>query len=656
MADVDEIIDYMKSLKKGFNKELYQSKIDELGYLVETTGLNYTDFHTLFKVWLNLSIPMAKWVDLGVCIVPKEKVQQKTVEYSLRWILVNCDNASNITRTGFLLDWLTAAMDTDSIEMTALDIGYEVFYILLTYEALTQYVIKLLYTLTKPADVTRKRVLELIDLGKKREGKKNMFRQIQVLLGLFKSYKPQCVPETVPSISIHTAFRNVNLKLLAHFKNSQSKRNTLSKETGHLTWINPINSISKNKKCDPLIPNLEYLNIGSQQYDSSAKKTYLDFSDSISLLQYSSRHDMRRPARLRALLCNPAGLTLLVVASEGDHAFFSYNLHHVLNNCFLEQSPHSYAEKQYFLNQLATYQATLLQGLPVITVFLAHYLPFWNEMDFFAEILRLVEWVNVESVDHVEVIVSTMGKVFHRSQPLEQRAILYALTNMYINLIYASTRERHYFLNMQPSHDAIARLLRMVAFYISDMSNKWLQVSPESTCAVLSVVRAAVRRARGEARCGRAAGAVPRPLCLAAPLLAGSAAALDALAALLLLHKEIFVATKHRSDFTDQQLQEKRLLQRFTLDFMSCFSENIFSECKKGIVFSKLHPHTVGQLMDLIPDVDSKLSIRNNLAFASYTYIMHNKDARDNTLWFNVIDEEFDNLAQFVKHAMPGFS
>lgn len=31
---------------------------------------------------------------------------------------------------------------------------------------------KLLYTLTKPADVTRKRVLELIDLAKKREGKK----------------------------------------------------------------------------------------------------------------------------------------------------------------------------------------------------------------------------------------------------------------------------------------------------------------------------------------------------------------------------------------------------------------------------------------------------------------------------------------------------
>lgn len=56
MADVDEIIDYIKSLKKGFDKDLFQRKIDELAYTVDTAGLQYNDFHTLFKVWLNLSI------------------------------------------------------------------------------------------------------------------------------------------------------------------------------------------------------------------------------------------------------------------------------------------------------------------------------------------------------------------------------------------------------------------------------------------------------------------------------------------------------------------------------------------------------------------------------------------------------------------------
>lgn len=56
MCDIGEIIDYIKSLKRGFDKDLFQSKIDELGYIVDSVGLDYDDFHTLFKIWLNLSI------------------------------------------------------------------------------------------------------------------------------------------------------------------------------------------------------------------------------------------------------------------------------------------------------------------------------------------------------------------------------------------------------------------------------------------------------------------------------------------------------------------------------------------------------------------------------------------------------------------------
>lgn len=37
--------------------------------------------------------------------------------------------------------------------------------------------------------------------------------------------------------------------------------------------------ISRNKKADPLIPNMEFANIGSKQYDNEAQKNYLDFSE-----------------------------------------------------------------------------------------------------------------------------------------------------------------------------------------------------------------------------------------------------------------------------------------------------------------------------------------------------------------------------------------
>lgn len=56
MGDVGEIIDFIRTLRKGFDKDLFQSKIDELAYIVDTSGLDYEEFHTLFKVWLNISL------------------------------------------------------------------------------------------------------------------------------------------------------------------------------------------------------------------------------------------------------------------------------------------------------------------------------------------------------------------------------------------------------------------------------------------------------------------------------------------------------------------------------------------------------------------------------------------------------------------------
>lgn len=49
----------------------------------------------------------------------------------------------------------------------------------------------------------------------------SVYRQLQVLLGLYKSYKPECVPEDVPAISIHTAFKKINANLLDRFKRHQ---------------------------------------------------------------------------------------------------------------------------------------------------------------------------------------------------------------------------------------------------------------------------------------------------------------------------------------------------------------------------------------------------------------------------------------------------
>ncbi|XP_072937060.1 uncharacterized protein [Epargyreus clarus] len=650
MTDVEEIIEYIKSLKKGFDKELFQSKVDELASVVDNEGLDYRNFHTLFKVWLNLSIPITKWVSLGVCLVPKERIIDQTIEYSLRWLMANFENQANSSRVGFVLDWVTAAMDTDCIDMNSLDSGYEIFYTMISYEDLTAHCIKLVYTLTKPVDVTRRRVLELLSYAKKREGKKNKYRQIQVLLGLFKSYKPECVPEDVPSISIHTSFRKLNIDLLNRFRSCQSNQNSAGLEQERLIWINPtISEAGRNKKADPLVPNMEFLNVGSKQYaDDAQQMTYLDFTDTASLVQGAACQRLARPARLRALLRSAAAAPLLAAAhATAAHAFLAHDLHHLLTNCFLDISPHSYMEKQDLLCRLAILQRTLMQGIPVVTRFLAQYLPFWNERDFVVEILELVEWVAIDNSEHVISILDSLSKVYCRSQPIEQCALMKAVTNMYSNLVYSSTRSLLYFMSMKPSESDYSQILTTVVAKISEMCEKGLQISPED-------MRVSYSAAVATARC--AGRAPPAALLLTSAVLSPSAAMLDKAAALILRYKEAFAIIKQKNGMDTQSHEQKKILKAYTFDIINCFYEQCLTGRHKGLIFRELHPQLVGKLCHIVPDADAKLSIRNHLALAPYTYMqlqaIDHSEANNKMLFDTVIEQEFPHLREFVTQAM----
>ncbi|XP_041972461.1 centromere protein I-like [Aricia agestis] len=662
MTDVGEIIDYIKSLKKGFDKDLFQSKIDELGYLADSRDISYEEFHTLFKIWLNLNIPITKWVNLGTCLVPQQKISQVTIDYSFRWILANYRKQDYVSRLGFLLDWLTAAMDCNAIDINRLDSGYELFYVMLTYESLTGNVIKLIYTLTKPSDVTRKRVLEIIEYAKNREGNKNLYKQLQVLLGLFKSYKPECVPEHIPAISIHTAFKKINPVLVERFMNIQNNQNILKSE--RLCWVNPINN-SRNNKSEPLVPNMEFLKIGAMQYDSKMpKKNYLDFSDPMSLLQYSLNREMTRPARLRALLCNEVGVVLLAVSSDNDHAFLSHDLHHLLTNCFLNVSSHSYAEKHVMLQRLVTLQSTFMQGLPVVTRFLAQFLPFWNESDYFAEILELVQWVNVDDAAHVQVILDSLSTVYHHSQPMEQCAILKSITTMFTNLVYNSTRKRLHFSGVEFTDENLSGILYIVASSISDLCSKALQTSPGDMRVVHSCTAVMLRVAsRGVSGRGAATACtrvpVP-PLSLALPLLAPAATVFDSVVALILSYKEIIKTIRINKWLSKEEyVHQIRVMKAFTTDIVSCWDEEFLRNRRAGLVFSKLHPQLVSKLETVVPDADSTLSVRNHLAFAPYTYVpLDGIDGdADNSLLFNtIIRKKFTNISSFVDEVMPEMS
>ncbi|XP_050670512.1 centromere protein I-like isoform X2 [Leptidea sinapis] len=660
MSDVSEILHYMKSLRKGFDKSLFESKIEELCDVVMIAGLNSDDFHSLFTVWLNLSIPIKNWTSLGLCIVPQEIVGQKSVEYALRWLLEINKSCNDFPKIAFLLDWLTAAMDSDSVDMKALDMGYEVFYALLANEELSIHALKLIYTLTKPIDVTRKRVLEILNYIKIREQRMNLCRPLQVLLGLFKSYKPQCVPEAVPYRSIHTAFRKINVLLITRFQTCQNRRNTRRVDKQKLVWVEPLNMGNKKGNANPLIPELDFIYLSSYQYsDKVPEKNYFDFSDPVSLLQYSLHHNLSRPARMRAVFANSAGRAQLLLAPAHIHNFFLHDLHHVLFNAFLDVSPHSMEEKKQFLELLAIFQSTVMQGLSVITTFLAKFLPHWNEKDYFMQILALIEWLHVESHDQVRVILDTLTKVYCRAHPIQQCAILNSVTKAYTNLVYASTRKRHFFLNVQPPENSYTEMIELVAYKINEICSKGLQTNPEDMRVMLGSVSSLRRCVRMELLVCGPVVSTPALLTVALPLISTSALAIDMIADLLLMYKKIFSAIKAKYGRRDEKdIDKMKMLKAFTSDIVSCFQEQFITNRSEGIIFSNIQPNIIKKLTYLVPDADSKLSFRNHVAFAPYTSMRHEQmidDIDHKSLFDAKIAQAFVHLGRFVELSMPTF-
>lgn len=117
--------------------------------------------------------------------------------------------------------------------------------------------------------------------------------------------------------------------------------------------------------------------------------------------------------------------------------------------------------------------------------------------------------------------------------------------------------------------------------------------------------------------------------------------------------------SKSNTNMTDSTAFENQMqvLEAYTSDLINCvYTEELLSARNTGFVFNKLHPQLVGKLRSLMPDIDAKLSIRNSIAFAPYTYMqLDDIDYRDadNKLWFNaVIDQEFVHLSRFLKRAV----
>ncbi|GBP81018.1 hypothetical protein EVAR_41014_1 [Eumeta japonica] len=389
---------------------------------------------------------------------------------------------------------------------------------------------------------------------------------------------------------------------------------------------------------------MQFIHVGSKQYaEKESQKKYSDFTNPVSLLAYGLRHELSRPARLRSLLLQDVAVPLLV-ASPQQHAFMDHDLHYVLSYCFLQDYPYKYEEKSDFLRRLAKFQKVIQQGIPAVTVFLSQFLPFWNEKDFFSEILNLVEWICVEPIEHVLCIVNTLARIFVRAQPMEQLAILRTFTNLYDNLARTSVKKKQYFLNTEVSKTQ-AEVVYNLSKCINNVCDAALQINPGDLRILWAATDALQCKGRSALR-HRALAIDLHPTVCVLALVTPSAVLLEKLAELLLIHwKVVNKQSAHSEDLL-------ALLQACTVDMMNCLWEGrALSKRADGVAFIRMVQNHVDVFIEKL-NADQIFSLSSHLGLAPYTYVQFQsinlKDVDRKLLLQMAVSSNFPSLSGLI--------
>lgn len=95
---------------------------------------------------------------------------------------------------------------------------------------------------------------------------------------LFKSYKPEFVPEKIPAIGIGNVWKPLPNEFLQGFGDAKSRaalQENFQKTSGNFKWCTT--SVSgRGKKNESILPSVEYFNIGSSVFKEKNKTSIFD--------------------------------------------------------------------------------------------------------------------------------------------------------------------------------------------------------------------------------------------------------------------------------------------------------------------------------------------------------------------------------------------
>lgn len=441
MSGFRRTIQSLKSLHGKLSGVTYENALTECREL--ENGFSNEDIHSLLSFITDEKLSHCKsssFRDLLFCCVPGEPLSSDIIDIPLLWMLFNANNETVVgSKINAVLEWVSGLLEFNLIDRSFVDGYYEMYYKLLQREQCQRYACKLIHMLTRPDDVYRGRVEEILSIYR-RGGKKA--KHIALLLELFKTFKPELVPENTPSYSREVAFKSISpgfqRSLEAATVRMQSYNNQLPAKSTGLDWTAV--TFKKNKVGMPLIPNAMYVHLGSELYREKRHKV-VDFLDKVSLASYHFSCEI--PTSILSLLLNEGGIHFLATHNSDVHSRFSSVLYACLHSVFILNNQNvPYEEREHFLQQLVVLEDYMQQGIPVVSRFLAFYISSWDGQDHQKYIYRLLERITlVNFAEFNDCILTHLQTLFLAGSTEEKALIIHTLSELIFNMFIRSAND-----------------------------------------------------------------------------------------------------------------------------------------------------------------------------------------------------------------------
>ncbi|TGZ53483.1 Uncharacterized protein DBV15_09939 [Temnothorax longispinosus] len=585
-------------------------------------GLDDDILTKLIDVIVHIDLGAVKRVSLIKCLIPRHKLSEEIVKSVITWCLSSLNNLP-FTVCVIVIQWIIGVWDYELVDRKVINIYYDVFfYTMLKKQKLERYIARLIYVLTKPEDVSRRDVSRLLALQKNYSKPPT---HIIALLSLFKSYKPELVPEKIQSVNIESVWKPIPefIRLALEDARDRAEIQQSRHTRAYFDW-NVMQNTRAQKKKKMLLPSVGYFHIGSSIFKDKYAKSIFDISSIEELGKY--HQTVQLPCNAVSLLANMVGYHLLTYADFQYQSRFSYNLYNTLTRAFiLENGKFSEEEMDKFLTMTVEFSRYMQEGILIVKLFFDEYL-YYNSGEHLPKLLDLLPWMTSISVTELrENILIHVQNIFYESSLNVKCEIIRSLQKLMTNLFVRQGLEEQgqyasSFLRQGPLED-LAEIVPVLTTISENLIVCGLNIHNYNIILLSEILAFYEEICTLESRSYVSSWTLPPPAVINGAFITKSCAILSRVCRLLLRYRKM---SSHLCQIMPSDVyQEKvRIISIYANDIhKALWYDEPFSDRKNGNLLKSLSKKVIDDLGDC--DLDTLLNISNHYAILSYRCTMN---------------------------------